>query len=160
MQDVIKTACLPDPSGTGLPPRLREAIILMLSAAPQGSELVRDVVVAIQHGLEVACSVSLLPELVLRLLQVPAVSQVSLLPIHSQDRYSFHQRCCTSALRLADHHAMDLIVAGHHLFACIPNPIALLPLGSTWPVQFPAELCFLRPAAPCTSYTPPPPQAM
>ena len=78
MQDMIKTACSPDQAGTGLQPRLREAIVLMLAAAPQGSELVRDVVVAMQHGLEVACSASFLPDLVLRLLQLPDVSQVSL----------------------------------------------------------------------------------
>ena len=83
MQDVIKTACSHDESGTGLPPKLREAIIIMLSAAPIGSELVRDVVVAIQQGLEVASKASLLPELILRLLQLPDVCQVSL----------FYKRC-------------------------------------------------------------------
>ena len=79
MQDVIKTACSQDESGTGLPPKLREAIIIMLSAAPRGSELVKDVVVAIQQGLEVACSGSLLPDFTLRLLQLPDLCQVSLL---------------------------------------------------------------------------------
>lgn len=82
MQDVIKTACAQDESGNGLPPKLREAIIMMLSAAPKGSELVKDVLVAMQHGLEVACNVSLLPELILRLLQFPDVCQVGLLHEH------------------------------------------------------------------------------
>lgn len=82
MQDVIKTACSNIESGTGLPPKLREAIVMMLSAAPKGSELVRDVLVAMQHGLEVASNESLLPELILRLLQLPDVCQVSLLHKH------------------------------------------------------------------------------
>ena len=82
MQDVIKTACSQAQSGAGLPPKLREAIIIMLSAAPKGSELVRDVILAIQQGLEVACNASLLPELTLRLLQFPHVCQVRLLDMH------------------------------------------------------------------------------
>lgn len=77
MQEVIKTACMQDESGTGLPPKLREAIVIMLSAAPQDSELVRDVLIALQHGLEVACNASLLPELIFRLLQLPNMCQVS-----------------------------------------------------------------------------------
>lgn len=77
MQEIIKTACMQDESGTGLPPKLREAIVIMLSAAPKDSELVRDVLIALQHGLEVACNASLLPELTLRLLQLPDVCQVS-----------------------------------------------------------------------------------
>lgn len=96
MQDVIRTACSQEDDGTGLPPKLREAIILMLSAAPSGSELVRDVLLALQHGLEVACNVSLLPELVLRLLQLPEVCQVSS-PL--KICFTFHQYCshCKSA---------------------------------------------------------------
>lgn len=78
MQDVINTACSQDESGTGLPPKLREAIIIMLSAAPKGSDLVKDVLAAMQHGLEVACDTSPLPELILRLLQLPDVCQVGL----------------------------------------------------------------------------------
>lgn len=78
VQEIIKTACMQDDSGTGLPPKLREAIVIMLSAAPKDSELVRDVLIALQHGLEVACNACLLPELILRLLQLPHVCQVSL----------------------------------------------------------------------------------
>lgn len=76
VQEVIKTACMQDESGTGLPPKLRETIVIMLSAAPQDSELVKDMLIALQHGLEVACNASLLPELILRLLQLPNVCQV------------------------------------------------------------------------------------
>ena len=72
----MKTACTKSNDGSGLPPKLREGIVLMLTAAPSGSDLVRDVVMAIQHGLEIACSVSALPELVLSLLDLPEVCQV------------------------------------------------------------------------------------
>lgn len=73
-------ACHQD-DDTGFPPKLREAIVLLLEAAPRGSDLVKDVVLAIQHRLCVACSVSALPELVLSLLQLPDVCQVELLGV-------------------------------------------------------------------------------
>ena len=76
-QDVLRTACSADEAGTGLPQRLRQAILLMLSAAPPGSSVVKDVLAAAQHGLEEACQVSLLPELILSLLRLPEVCQVS-----------------------------------------------------------------------------------
>ena len=75
---MIDIACHPD-DDTGFPPKLREAIVLLLEAAPRGSDVVKDVVLAIQDRLCVACSVSALPELVLSLLQLPDVCQVGLL---------------------------------------------------------------------------------
>lgn len=75
---MLKIACQQD-DGTGFPPKLREAIVLLLKAAPRDSDLVKDVVLAIQQSLSVACSVSALPELVLSLLQLPDVCQVWLL---------------------------------------------------------------------------------
>lgn len=86
MQEVIKAACSKDDAGTGLPPKLRQVIVLMVSAAPRDSGLVKDVLVAIQHVLDLACSVSGLPELLLSLLQLPDVCQVSL---HCQITASF-----------------------------------------------------------------------
>lgn len=120
MQDVIKTACSPDQAGTGLQPRLRDAIVLMLSAAPQGSELVRDVLLAIQHGLEVACSTSFLPELLLRLLQLPDVSQVGWL--HKQ-RCIIHQHGrLDKSRRVHEHHGVYINVAGDYSFAYTITP--------------------------------------
>ena len=81
MQDVIKAACIKEDDETGLPPRLREAIIIMMAAAPKDSDLIRDVLAAIKHGLEVACSFSALPELVLNLLNLPGFCQVYLCKI-------------------------------------------------------------------------------
>ena len=52
---------------------------MMLKAAPKGSVLVREVLTTVQHGLESACSTSGLPDLVLRLLDLPDVCQVSAL---------------------------------------------------------------------------------
>ena len=78
MQEVIKAACSKDDAGSGLAPKLRQVIVLMVSAAPRDSDLVKDVLVAVQHVLDMACSESGLPELLLSLLQLPDVCQVSL----------------------------------------------------------------------------------
>ncbi|KAL0052786.1 hypothetical protein WJX82_007726 [Trebouxia sp. C0006] len=73
LQEILKIACQRADDSVTLPPQLRETLVLLLAAAPKGSELVRDVVAAIEQGLDVACSLSVLPELVLSLLQLPDV---------------------------------------------------------------------------------------
>jgi len=77
MQEILKIACQRADDSVMLPPQLRETLVLLLAAAPKGSGLVRDVVAAIEQGLDVACSLSALPELVLSLLQLPDVCLVS-----------------------------------------------------------------------------------
>ncbi len=77
VQEILKIACQRADDSVTLPPQLRETLVLLLAAAPKGSGLVRDVVAAIEQGLDVACSLSALPELVLSLLQLPDVCLVS-----------------------------------------------------------------------------------
>ncbi|DBB02952.1 TPA: hypothetical protein ACH3X1_013548 [Trebouxia sp. C0004] len=73
LQEVLKIACQKADDSVTLPPKLREALVLLLAAAPKGSELVKEVVAAIEQGLNVACSISALPQLILSLLQLPDV---------------------------------------------------------------------------------------
>ncbi len=79
VQEILKIACQKADDSAMLAPQLRKALVLLLAAAPKGSEVVKDVVAAIEQGLGVACSLSALPELVLSLLQLPDVCLVSCL---------------------------------------------------------------------------------
>ena len=81
MQDVLTTACNKADDEMGLPPKLREAIVVMMSAVPQDSDLVRDVVAAVKHVLGIACGASALPELILNLLKLPAFCQVQVVHV-------------------------------------------------------------------------------
>ncbi|KAA6425220.1 MAG: dual specificity catalytic domain containing, partial [Trebouxia sp. A1-2] len=73
LQAILKIACQKADDTITLPPQLRKALVLLLAAAPKGSELVKEVVAALEQGLAEACSLSALPELILSLLQLPDV---------------------------------------------------------------------------------------
>lgn len=77
VQAILKIACQKADDTITLPPQLRKALVLLLAAAPKGSELVKEVVAALEQGLAEACSLSALPELILSLLQLPDVCLVS-----------------------------------------------------------------------------------
>ncbi len=116
VQEILKIACQRADDSVTLPPQLRETLVLLLAAAPKGSELVRDVVAAIEQGLDVACSLSALPELVLSLLQLPDVCLVSCFCVSA----SAWDKQCVLSLNMQVHiqHRMQswqMLVTGVHL---------------------------------------------
>ena len=117
VQEILKIACQRADDSVTLPPQLRETLVLLLAAAPKGSGLVRDVVAAIEQGLDVACSLSALPELVLSLLQLPDVCLVSYFCVSA----SVWDKQCVFLPKLQVHiqHRMQsciLLVTGVHVF--------------------------------------------
>lgn len=117
VQEILKIACQRGDDSVTLPPQLRETLVLLLAAAPKGSELVRDVVAAIEQGLGVACNLSALPELVLSLLQLPDVCLVSCLCVSA----SLWDKQCVLLPKLQVHiqHRMQsckMLVTGVHLY--------------------------------------------
>ena len=61
-----------------------------MSAVPQESDLVKDVVAAIRHVLGIACGASALPELILNLLKLPTFCQVQA----EHGNHPSHGTCC------------------------------------------------------------------